>query len=533
LTGAFCFSLRSAGPETVSGIWANVPGVFNAANSTFTISTPVTVPALLVRTRRKTPISSLSYCSGQCLSITAFLPAPPETPAVHDVVFIVDCSGSMRGNRIGQARFCLDLFIRSLPENSFFNVVRFGSSFELLFPRSQRYEKESVEAALAWAKSLEADLRGTELLHPMEAVFRQPLRGSGNRQVFVITDGEVSNTDAVIDLVRRSSAQNRCFTIGLGKGADAGLVEGIADASGGQSDFVASERHLGRVVISQLEKSLQSCYSTVSVHVGDHDGIEVTPFPVPSLFPGVAKTLFVRDGRGFSDAPQILLSAFQSGQAADFVIPSEVDRGLERALSALFAYETIARLEGDASRDPKVMDRCIMLSIESGVLCRETAFVGFSETIYKIHPEKDRRPRGGICSHSESDDDSDDAAYSSDSDGWPPAENGPASAPAPPAPARRHAPPGILFRKIVEQQDFGGWWGSAEALLALVKGKLPSFNDAALATSDKRDEIIATIVALGILRSRCAQDYRLWKLIEKKAITWLQGQKSRYDPLIS
>jgi uncharacterized protein with von Willebrand factor type A (vWA) domain len=51
-------------------------------------------------------------------------------------IFLLDRSGSMSGSRMNQAKDALLLFLKSLPANSFFNVVSFGSRYECLLNES-------------------------------------------------------------------------------------------------------------------------------------------------------------------------------------------------------------------------------------------------------------------------------------------------------------------------------------------------------------------------------------------------------------
>ena len=51
-------------------------------------------------------------------------------------------------------------------------------------------------------RKIEADLGGTEIFSPLEHVLQLPRRAGKPRQVFVLTDGAVSNSMECIKLVR-------------------------------------------------------------------------------------------------------------------------------------------------------------------------------------------------------------------------------------------------------------------------------------------------------------------------------------------
>lgn len=81
------------------------------------------------------------------------------------------------------------------------------------------YSQQTQAEALAHVASMQADMGGTELLHPLSALMAIPPRPGFARQVLVLTDGQVSNSEAVINLVARNARHQRVFALGLGHGA--------------------------------------------------------------------------------------------------------------------------------------------------------------------------------------------------------------------------------------------------------------------------------------------------------------------------
>ena len=132
-----------------------------------------------------------------------------ELPEVGEFVFVVDRSDSMGGRRMAGAKTTLLLFLKSLPEGCFFNVVGFGSSFENLFEKSQPYNDENLKKATDLAQKMTANLCGTEILQPLQWVFSQPAVKGHPRQLFLLSDGMVANTNDVIRLVRKQSGTTR------------------------------------------------------------------------------------------------------------------------------------------------------------------------------------------------------------------------------------------------------------------------------------------------------------------------------------
>lgn len=139
------------------------------------------------------------------------LPASVKNKQLHpsEFIFLIDCSGSMGGSSIQAASDTLITCIKSLPLGSYFNVIAFGSNFKHLFHTSSEYTKWSVDKAIQFASSLQASLGGTELLEPLRWIFKQERHGSLAKQIFIVTDGGVNNTQHLLNTVRKNKHQAR------------------------------------------------------------------------------------------------------------------------------------------------------------------------------------------------------------------------------------------------------------------------------------------------------------------------------------
>ena len=84
----------------------------------------------------------------------------------NEFIFVVDCSGSMQDeNKIGLASQAMLVFLKSLPMDCQFNVIRFGSNHKSLFTDiTAVYNEENARKAEQLITGMKADLGGTELV---------------------------------------------------------------------------------------------------------------------------------------------------------------------------------------------------------------------------------------------------------------------------------------------------------------------------------------------------------------------------------
>ncbi|CAI8029551.1 von Willebrand factor A domain-containing protein 5A [Geodia barretti] len=313
-----------------------------------------------------------------------FFPSFPEIEAACEFIFLVDRSGSMRGSYIKSARETLVLFLKSLPQGNYFNIMGFGSSYTSLFPNPVPYDKKHLEKAIKHAQGMEADLGGTELLRPLQHIFETKPRSGYARQVFVLTDGSVSNTDACIQEMRSNLKNARCFTFGIGSGASSALVNGLATAGNGAAEFVKEGERMQPKVIRSLKRALQPAITDVSVSYEVPKEFEVTQSPQspPPVFNGeklvVYATLKSQKALEKTDCTATL-KGNMLGEELEYKIPFTFDSSAS-APSLLVIHHLAAKsLITDWETARKEKKSIVDLSIESSVISSHTAFIAVDE----------------------------------------------------------------------------------------------------------------------------------------------------------
>ncbi|KAJ5074677.1 von willebrand factor a domain-containing protein 5a [Anaeramoeba ignava] len=299
---------------------------------------------------------------GEVVAMATLFPDLSELDVNSEMIFLLDRSGSMSGSPINSVKKTLEIFLHSLPESCFFNIYGFGSTFEKLFPESVMYDDNSLSQAKAHALDLKADLGGTELIGVLREIFRSSARKGFSRQVFLLTDGEVWDTQNCLDIVKRNRGSTRVFTFGIGHGASKELVEGIARAGGGQAEFIVENEEIKSKVLRQLRLALQPCLSNTKIEWKDIKAPElVTPWRLPPIFSLSRFLIFmffdkkeVEEQRNQNQAksPTLILSALSGNKEFSWELPLSFDESIRQpnALHPLAAKWMIREMTEKTSK---------------------------------------------------------------------------------------------------------------------------------------------------------------------------------------
>lgn len=229
----------------------------------------------------------------------------PAHPAILTVA--VDCSGSMCGDSISQARAALDLILGSLGERDRCNIVAFGSTQRFLFDAPRAMDADGMRQARAFATALDANLGGTEMEQAIREIFKRvsEVDSPSKGDILLITDGEVWMNPEFLKFV--GSMGMRIFPVGVGAAVSQRTVQDLATVSGGASEMAyPGEDTTAKITRHFLRMRLpRSSKSTV---VWSGKAMEQTPDEIGAIFSGDGFEVFARFAERPSGAVELHLT---------------------------------------------------------------------------------------------------------------------------------------------------------------------------------------------------------------------------------
>jgi Mg-chelatase subunit ChlD len=186
---------------------------------------------------------------------------------ISNLSLIVDCSSSMRGEKLKQAKeSALDLF-GILGDNDYLSIISFHKSAKVSLPSSRKSESESAENMI---RNLQLGI-GTNIYEGLALAYKeiskQTIKADDDnneksitRRIILLTDGQASvgkteERDFVSLSERIREDDITITTIGIGVDCDLPLLHAIAENGGGVPYHVKDAIDLRRIFNKQAEES--------------------------------------------------------------------------------------------------------------------------------------------------------------------------------------------------------------------------------------------------------------------------------------
>jgi Ca-activated chloride channel family protein len=305
------------------------------------------------------------------------------TPLPKDLLLVVDQSGSMRGEKLAQAKAALTNLVEGLRDGDRFAILAYSSE---VWPLTEGLVANSAAArreALRTIEELEAD-GGTNIEAALDAALALLAEGGRARARYLLfvtdglpTVGEQDVTRLLDRLRRRGDALPRLFAFGVGHDVNTTLLDGIAREGRALARYVLPGENL-EIALSQLGAQIEEPVWTDLELESDGRLHGLQPAQLGDLFAGQAITLFARYDRPGNAT--LTLRGRRAGQAVShrFELRLESGYGKARYLPRLWAAQRIAELERSLRDDPhdkRAQDEILELAIRHGIVTRQTSLL--------------------------------------------------------------------------------------------------------------------------------------------------------------
>ena len=271
-----------------------------------------------------------------------FPPAHLENLARHPVemVFVLDCSGSMSGVPIAQAKSAVVSALDRLESDDTFQIIRFSDIASRFGVEPVAATPGNIERAKRYVDSLDG-AGGTMMIEGIRAALNFPHDPERLRFVTFLTDGFIGNEAEILHAIHGSIGESRIFSFGVGSSVNRYLLERMAIAGRGVVAYLGLEDSGSEVMNNFFDRISHPALSNVAIHWGDMRVSDIYPSRLPDLFVGRP---VVVTGKYRGEPGGLYVGGRAGGERIEFGVRSDGDADAHAFLPRIWARLRIADL---------------------------------------------------------------------------------------------------------------------------------------------------------------------------------------------
>lgn len=326
--------------------------------------------------------------------------AEAAEPLAKTVIFVVDRSGSMSGEKIQQAKNALKFVLNNLRAGDTFNIVAYDSEIQTFRPELQKFDDETRAAALGFVEGIYAG-GSTNIDGALAAALGQLKETSRPNYVIFLTDGlpthgEQNEAKIAANAKQANQARARIFSFGVGYDVNSRLLDRLGRENFGLSEYVRPNEDI-EAHVSRLYNRIGAPVMTDVAIRFEFDGAapeegepvnRVYPQQVFDLFAG--EQLVVAGRYKKSGAAKVVITGNVAGkqESAEFAVELAADGAgdnyafVEKLWAVRRVGEIIDQIDLHGKNDELVKE-LVELAIRHGILTPYTSFLADESTDVK------------------------------------------------------------------------------------------------------------------------------------------------------
>lgn len=301
--------------------------------------------------------------------------------APREMIFVVDCSGSMRGEPIEKCKETMHYVLDQMNERDSFQIIAFNHQCDTLFSEPNQVTSSTRKTAHDFINRLQAS-GGTYIANAIEKACAIPAKSNRLRIVTMMTDGDVGNEFEAINMVKKLRNKSRWFPFGIGNGSNTLILNKMAEEGGGEAKLITLQTPAKQVVREFYDKISSPVLTDVSVQFEGGDIKDVYPKELSDVW--AQKPLYFKARYGRGGKSKVLLKGFSAGKPYTQTLEINLPES-ETANSSVEQIWARAKVDDLMSRDylgvqgqtlqPELKKEIISTAVAHHIMTQYTSFV--------------------------------------------------------------------------------------------------------------------------------------------------------------
>ena len=293
-----------------------------------------------------------------------------------ELVFVLDCSGSMSGQPIAQSKNAMNRALRQLQPGDSFQIIRFSNNASQLGDKPLEATPQNVARALAYVQRLEGE-GGTMAIEGVKAALGFAHDPKRLRFVCLMTDGFIGNEAEILSETHQRLGATRIFSFGVGSSPNRYFLEGMAKIGRGAVAYLGLQDSGSEVMDAFFSRIAHPAMTDLEIDWGGLQVSDVFPEALPDLF--VGRPVILSGRFKGTPAAEVHIRGQVGGQRTTITVPAGDRRETDQheSLAAVWARMKIADLcDWNVSRPAaQVAEEVKSVALQYGLMSSYTAFV--------------------------------------------------------------------------------------------------------------------------------------------------------------
>ncbi len=315
----------------------------------------------------------------------------PDEYVPRDLVFLLDCSGSMSGKPVEQSKAVMREAIANMHPKDRFKIIVFADEPLEMSHDLLDNTKKNREAALAYINAIQG-AGGTEMLKGVQKALTLQRNPKRRAFILIMTDGYIGNESEIISATKAMIGDARFFALGVGTSVNKAFLDDVSEAGKGSVEYISLKEDPKKAAEQFYKKIGNPVLMDIEIEAKDINLYGIYPSRVPDLFADEPVVIFGRYSKPASGQIKVKgrIGADKFSQSTLVTLTNSNDNS---SLSSIWARNAIRdkdRLlqkgQGDGAR---LIEEITSIALQYKLMSQYTAFVAVEEQIR-------RQPNGEI-----------------------------------------------------------------------------------------------------------------------------------------